>query len=86
VQFLAETRDGYSTSAPDDNPFVVIPERDPSMPLHSQDHLIRGHLANQRCVIMKAELDGPQSFTKEDIGAVKGPLNQPVHWHGELKR
>jgi hypothetical protein len=86
VQLLAESRDGRTSgSSADVNPFVVIPERDPSTPRHSQDHLIRVHLANQRTVIVKAYLDGPQSFSKEEIGAAKGALNQRVQWHGELK-
>lgn len=82
---LAESRDGRNADSADINPFVVIPERKPSAPRHSQDDLIRVHLANQRTVIVRAHLDGPQLFSKDEIEAAKGPLNQSVQWHGESK-
>jgi hypothetical protein len=85
VKSLAESQDGRSWNSNSVNPFAFIPETEPSTPLHLQDDMIREHLGNQRTVIVRAHLDGPGSFSKEEIGAVKGPLNQKVEWHGGSK-
>jgi hypothetical protein len=50
------------------------------------DETVRHHLANQRCIILRGQhLEGPEKFCKEEIEAARGPLNQPVEWHGKLK-
>jgi hypothetical protein len=68
---------------PDRDFFVIIPERDPLMPSFAQDKLIRKSLANQKCVIVKTRLEGPEHFSEQDIGAEMGPLGQICQWHGQ---
>jgi len=67
----------------ENNAYVsVIP--DASKPPHAIDENVRLHLANQRCVILKAQhLEGPTTFCKDEIEAARGPLSQRVGWHGE---
>lgn len=62
--------------------FIVIPERDPSQPYHIWDETVRLHLGNQRCVIVPGHLDGLENFSKSQIAAARGPLNQEVEWQG----
>jgi hypothetical protein len=65
-----------------DNDFVVKLEKDPSAPRHAQDQRIRDCLANQSCVIVQECLEGPESFSKAEIGADMGPLSKIVQWSG----
>jgi hypothetical protein len=73
-------------AAPDRAPgFTVLPERDPSQPLHSLDNTVRLHLANNRCVILQGQhLDGPAIFCKDEIEAAKGSLMQQCEWQGKF--
>jgi hypothetical protein len=79
---LAESPDKRDSSKSDHNTFVVMPERDPSMPIGDYDDIIRRHLGNQRCVIVPGNLEGPESFSKDEIKARLGPVNQLTNWHG----
>jgi hypothetical protein len=48
------------------------------------DETIRAHLSDSRCVIVKGQtLEGPDSFTEEEIEAYKGSLAQQVEWQGQ---
>lgn len=62
--------------------FIIIPERDSSTPLYARDELIRKSLANQLCVIVKGQLEGPEKFSKEEIGAEMGPLSRICQYNG----
>jgi hypothetical protein len=90
VELLAKSPDGssvaYSTKKTfDESNYVVLPKKDPSEPPHAMDEIVRLHLANQRCVILKDQhLEGPEIFCKEEIKAARGPLSQEVQWHGRL--
>jgi hypothetical protein len=63
--------------------FIVKIQNDPSMPQHAPDQFIRECLANQRCVVVQEHLEGPESFSKEEIGADVGGLSRIVQWKGQ---
>lgn len=66
-----------------ENDFIIKLEKDPSAPPHVHDQLIRESLANQRCVIVRACHEGPETFSKEEIGADVGGLSRIVQWNGQ---
>ena len=64
--------------------YIVLHSPQPPDPVYSQDDIIRSHLGNHRCVLIKGQaLDGPESFTGEEVERFKGSLAQPVEWQGE---
>ena len=84
---MAASPDGSTqddTGSSSRTPYVVVYLPDPPLPSYSKDNLIRMHLANNRNVIIRGQaLEGPTSFTHEDIEAYKGSLSQAVEWQGE---
>jgi hypothetical protein len=77
---MAQSQDRQYTDCDD---FVITLERDPLMPLRVHDEIIREALANQRCVIVPGHLEGPESFSNEEIGADMGWLSRLVQWNGQ---
>jgi hypothetical protein len=66
------------------NEYIVIELPKPPLPSYSLDHLIRSHLGNNRCILVRGQtLEGPSSFSLEEIQAYKGSLAQKVEWQGE---
>ena len=64
--------------------YIVVDLPKPPLPSYSNDDLIRKHLADNRSVIVRGQaLEGPTSFTHEEIEAYKGSLSQAVEWQGE---
>ncbi len=64
--------------------YIVVDLPKPPLPSFSKDDLIRTYLGNNRSVIIRGQvLEGPTSFTHEDIEAYKGSLSQDVEWQGE---
>jgi len=84
---MAASPDGSThddTGSSSGTPYIVVDFPKPPLPSYSEDNLIRMHLANNHSVLIRGQaLEGPTSFTHEDIEAYKGSLSQVVEWQGE---
>jgi hypothetical protein len=64
--------------------YIVVHLPQPPKAAYSQDDIIRSHLGNGRCVLVRGQaLNGPQSFTTEEVEAYKGSIAQTVEWQGK---
>jgi hypothetical protein len=64
--------------------YIIVDLPTPPLPSYCKDELIRSHLADNRSVLIRGQtLEGPTTFTHEDVEAYKGSLAQSVEWQGE---
>ncbi len=82
VEVMAKAVDGLKDEGRQG--FVVV-NLEGLQPRFQHDTSIREALAANKCVVLKGVfLEGPTNFTKEEIAAEKGSLEQMIQYHGTL--